>query len=743
MSTITGIRYVLSQKAFDALYEKFHILEEVHPVPPDRGNTIHERPVGKIGLYTRFFNFANFRLHLSSFLVDILSVTPTVRLFRFFYVNSKKNGWMSFIKGSDRILHTAKNVTRDPASIAADFNVQDYATLVAHPSPFRKFPEEFLCLVGLSRHYTLDEETYPLFLDKDEEDMDIFAFIHTSNPTKVKVVKRERKEDEPRLLETTVGRIVPLLPVAPNHGENELDASVDKLFDKGGSDAQTEQGDSADGGGRITEPRARVSIGGKSMSAVQRLFAGAVQNAEVRGEPIPTMPFVTSSVSAIPEREGEGHTDSITGLNLRTISAPQRFVISSDSSHHSGANIAEAEANFFVRPFVLVLTATTTITSTDDPVVVVKEKIFKPSLFAVESTSAGRTDPAMAGLTDLTSSDFLWNVTNGSCLDDGGVCREMVDEFAPLKFFTFVRGMEYDQLFTEFNVGAARQMYLSDKVRMCAEYNIIEKRRLKSIVEEKDQLLKAREEEVENLKAQLLLKEAEVTEAIRLRAKTSKLKTVEKSLRKEHELADSTAQHTSIKSHNDNLADQVLDLQVFSFELKGKLSNYEYLTEWLEKFQDAQLKVINDKLEKLYIDFVEMSIHLEETFYQHLLATIAKRIWLLTYGMELVVAKCLNSPGYLPALGTTIRKATEKGMEDRLAAGITHGKEGRGVNFPLLVELKVDKDASIEAVINILRLEEHLAERLSFNKSQPHGDQVMVPIHHSSDKTAVGASTLW
>nr|GEW54143.1 hypothetical protein [Tanacetum cinerariifolium] len=657
MSTITDVRCVLSQKAFDALCEKFHIPEEVHPVLPDQGNTMHERPVGKIGLYTRVAKVSHFEI-----LCRVYSVTPTVRLFRFFYVNSKKNGWMSFIKGSDRI----PVCYTKPLDSLKTWNDHFF------------WVDDFACL----RHYTLDEETYPLFLDKDGEDMDIFAFIHTSNPTKVKVVKRERKEDEPWLLETTVGRIVPLLPVAPNRGENELDASVDKLFDEGGSDAQTEQGDSADG------------EGGKSMSAVQRLFAGAVQNAEVRGEPIPTMPFVTSFISAIPEREGEGHTDS-------------------------------AEADFFARPFVLVLTATTTITSTDDPVVVVKEKIVKPSLFAVESTFAGRTDPAMAGLTDLTGSDFLV----------GGI-RTVINPDS---------GLQKTYLFTEFNVGAARQMSLSDKVRMGAEYNIIEKRRLKSIVEEKDQLLKARDEEVENLKAQLLLKEAEVAEAIRLRAETSKLDTERNALdvkvtdleavvvRKEHELADSTAQLTFIKSHNDNLADQVLDLQVFSSEFKGKLSNYEYLTEWLEKFQDAQLKVINDKLENLYTDFVEMSIHLEETFYPHLLATIARCRWLLTYGMELVVANCLNSPGYLPAFGTTISKAIEKGMEDRLADGITHGKE----------ELKADKDASIEAVMNILRLEKHLAERLSFNKSQPHADQLMVPIHHSSDKTTVGASTLW
>ncbi|GKG24783.1 hypothetical protein Tco_0395411, partial [Tanacetum coccineum] len=112
---------------------------------------------------------------------------------------------------------------------------------------------------------------------------------------------------------------------------------------------------------------------------------------------------------------------------------------------------------------------------------------------------------------DLTSSDFIvggihtvispdtdlqkvympqWSITNRSRLDDDRVCREMVDKFAPPKFFASIRGMEHNQLFTEFNVGAARQMSLSAEVRMLAEYNIKEKRRLNSVAEEKDKLLK-------------------------------------------------------------------------------------------------------------------------------------------------------------------------------------------------------------------------------------------------------------
>nr|GFD47375.1 hypothetical protein [Tanacetum cinerariifolium] len=44
--------------------------------------------------------------------------------------------------------------------------------------------------------------------------------------------------------------------------------------------------------------------------------------------------------------------------------------------------------------------------------------------------------------------------------------------------------------------------------------------------------------------------------------------------------------------------------------------------------------------------------------------------------------------------------------------------------------------------MRIMRLEEHLATKLGLNKSQPHADQLMVHIHHSSDKTIVGAFAL-
>nr|GFB05372.1 hypothetical protein [Tanacetum cinerariifolium] len=106
---------------------------------------------------------------------------------------------------------------------------------------------------------------------------------------------------------------------------------------------------------------------------------------------------------------------------------------------------------------------------------------------------------------------------------------------------------------------------------------------------------------------------------------------------REQELADLDAVVTSVMLQNDSLVDQVHKLEVASSGFQKKLSHYENLTERLEEFQDAQLKVVNDKLEKLYADFVDMALHFEEKFYPHLLTIIFGLRWLLTHGMELAI----------------------------------------------------------------------------------------------------------
>ncbi|GKD89193.1 hypothetical protein Tco_1364700, partial [Tanacetum coccineum] len=181
----------------------------------------------------------------------------------------------------------------------------------------------------------------------------------------------------------------------------------------------------------------------------------------------------------------------------------------------------------------------------------------------------------------------------------------------------------------------------------------------------------------------------------------------------------------------------------------------------LEKFQDDKMKEVNDKFDQLYTNFIEMALHLEEKFYSHLLTTIFRRRWLLTHGMELAIAKCLNSTEYLSTLRAAIGKAVEKGTQDGLSAGITHGAEGRNltdvaaykpfaeadyisalqrlqsVNLSLIAKLRSNKDASVETIMNLLRLDDTLAEKLGLTESQPHFNQLMVPIHRSPYQTVI------
>nr|GEU84461.1 hypothetical protein [Tanacetum cinerariifolium] len=527
MSAITNIRCVLTQKALDALCDKFHIPKEVHPVLPKQNDTMHERPAGKIRLYTRLFDYANFRLPLSTFLVDVhrhfrinisqlfvigaakvfyfkilcrvYGTVPTVVLFRCFYNNHFF--WVDdFAFPTSFLWHTAKHMTRDPDPTAADFNAQDYATLVAHPYLF------------------------------------------------------------------------------------------------------------------------------------WRLLARAMLNAEVGVVAIPTLPFVTTSISSTPKREDGDHTDFVAEPNLCTIRA---------------------------RSSVPMMTTATAFTSMVDSALVAKEKPVKPSLFSADSSSAGGADPNTGVFSDLTGSDFLV----------GGI-RTIIDPDTDLqKFFASVRGMEHDHLFIEFNVGAARQMSLSAEKTEATEAT-----RLRAQTSNLEAVEKSLRDELNALKKRNVILEKEQNA---LDLKVTDLKALV--VGKERDRTDLNAQLTFVKSQNDNLADQVHELEISSAGLQEKITVYDNCMEKLEKFQDDRMKR-----------------------------------WLLTHGLKLFLIKCLSSSAYLTALRAAISRAIEKGMQSGLADDIDHGREGKSL---------ANVDASTENIMNVLCLEGALVDVPGMNDLQPDIEQ--------------------
>ncbi|GJZ48602.1 hypothetical protein Tco_0602434 [Tanacetum coccineum] len=344
-----------------------------------------------------------------------------------------------------------------------------------------------------------------------------------------------------------------------------------------------------------------------------------------------------------------------------------------------------------------------------------------------------------------------WNVPNDTLLDEHDISHEFIDHLAPPVLFSQIRNMDYHHLFTEFNVGTARQACLN-AVEGGGDWG---------------------------LKAQLTVKEAEAAESIRLRAQIVAMERV-------HNDEVNVLQHNNavLESEKNTLNDKVMELQNSScsakdfglrklglrcvspsprkiawvdqvnvlegacFELREQVSAYESLKEQIEEFQDEQMRVMFDKLAKLEVDLIEMALHLEEKFYPHLLIVIAACRWLLTHGLKLFITKCLNSSEYLVALGAAISRAIEKGMQVGLAAEIEHVKQGRrleelvaynpsakedydtaikelcAVEFSLLADLKSNKDASTKTIMNLLRLNDPLSNLPGMSDLQPDVEQV-------------------
>ena len=196
----------------------------MHPELPDADACIADFPEGKIGVYTRFFEFVNQRVPISLFLSDVLNfyrlhisqlhcigaakitnfevncrllaVKPTINLFRAFYHTSWSNGWVAFSKRpggyqcytdkvdslrgwrekffwiDDRVFttfsefYTQGGLPKDERPDPGTYNVEDAETINENRIPINSYPEEFLVYMGMSRNYFGESDEVPTFLDR-------------------------------------------------------------------------------------------------------------------------------------------------------------------------------------------------------------------------------------------------------------------------------------------------------------------------------------------------------------------------------------------------------------------------------------------------------------------------------------------------------------------------------------------------------------------------------------------------
>nr|GEU57984.1 hypothetical protein [Tanacetum cinerariifolium] len=320
--------------------------------------------------------------------------------------------------------------------------------------------------------------------------MNLFAFINHSDPTKVRIGKKQIKEGQTLLLESTKGRVVLLAGVNDQGDQNDdvEDAGHD-VNEEGATDGQENHVEA--GIVRIEdEVPSTIAEKAKVFRKKRKLLEGLVvpsylpkSKGQIMVPPVPVLVLVENLLLRFRVNwnavlcllklvlqcwlccclllpyvlcaEAWGWLHRFYYWAQSAYSAPaERFVVLSDSPCHSSSNVTDAEVSSIVRYLVLDPPVMTTVIATT--VVAAASSVLVPR--------AG-VEPVHASI------------------------------FADSTFAGTVRGVDYND-FLEFNVGATRQTCLD--------------------IEERDV-------EIMSLRAQLTLKEAKVMETTALEGKAANL----------------------------------------------------------------------------------------------------------------------------------------------------------------------------------------------------------------------------
>nr|GEU84174.1 putative transposase (putative), gypsy type [Tanacetum cinerariifolium] len=151
-NTIDIVTFVLTQRELNYHFSSFNIPAELRPELLDRSTTIKDSPSRKIGVYTCFVEFANFRIDTS---VCLLSIP-----------------WFN-----------GTSVIKNPLHVDDVVDLTCVEVLDENCTLIRKYPKVFLCVVGLSRSYT-ETDVYPTFLFSDDEEIGLLEFVKFVDPFK-------------------------------------------------------------------------------------------------------------------------------------------------------------------------------------------------------------------------------------------------------------------------------------------------------------------------------------------------------------------------------------------------------------------------------------------------------------------------------------------------------------------------------------------------------------------------------
>ncbi|GJR52831.1 hypothetical protein Tco_1403352 [Tanacetum coccineum] len=570
-------------------------------------------------------------------------------------------------------------------------------------------------------------------------EMGLFDFIKTANPRKDQAVEVQKGDDQVTLLKSTQHCFMPLVIPATRGSSSAAAAEVaapteERQENVAPEEAYLELADPDEGTAAVRQ-------------SDEEVVTEQPKKIRLVGSRLPDREQLAFHSVAPSSQASEGFLDSSAQTNLRIL------------------NVVDSSSTLGI-PVDTTVVATTSARANPDlagPSQPEELKGFDDSFYEPPNL-----DPSEAKCWYVPR----WNITNDSLLDDGFSCRSLVDRVAPPAFFSTLRTIDYDQLYTEFNVGAARQICLGAEVKSRAEHEPELKEKLKAKYVARGRLLEEKDLEILRLKSQLAEKEAEAAEVIRLRDQVSSLSGEKSALAAEVSVLNVTVTQKDhdislFNSRAACLASTLDDAKVACAEAGDKITSLAFERDRLASEQEEQAQELFNRVAELEAHVMDVSGRLEGELYPAYLTTLAGKRWLLTHGIQLALLKCLKSLEYQGTLGHALGRAVDFGMQEGLEAGYEHGVAGRSlsvfdaynpevakasyinavkaledIDFPLVDLLKSKKDAGMDEVLDCFLLDGPLVGLSKAAYLQSCIEQLSIPIHHAGDNTAVGETSL-
>ncbi|GJT32823.1 hypothetical protein Tco_0923242 [Tanacetum coccineum] len=473
----------ISQEYLLEFTSEYGIPEGLHPELPGPEETIVEFPEGKVGVYTKFFEFANFCIPISQFLFDILgyyqihlsqlsvigaakvshfeincrvlNIIPTLNLFRVFYIPSFNSGWMSFSKRPGK--NTPQCYTK-PLDSLKNWNNQFFwvdekifPTVVDWRT---NAPKDGM---PAANSYSAADVTV-----LDTHHMDLFNLISAPNPTKVKTGTRPRAAHEVPLLTVTASRVIEMEDAAVASESSETPSTIEKSS----LDFANE------------DPPQTITEKGKIEDRVQDEVAYEIPpigNASTTGVTLET--GLEEEVAAMGPLVIKGSRKR--GNNEAEANAPPKVLRRDHDAFHPAQSTCEGKSLALMGLDAGLILSTP---AAQDPSTATKI-VSDPE--PISSKEAATEIPTKKVATTE-------GVTNDCRLDTPDVCQDMVDHIVPPGYFSELGHLPNADFLSQYNINLARQVAMGSQLRLRFEQEVRLLKKARSKIARRDQRIQAK-----------------------------------------------------------------------------------------------------------------------------------------------------------------------------------------------------------------------------------------------------------